>query len=157
MIATWTFFNDTVPICRYKLNSHAMHVQYKQCNIHTICFALLSCDYIGALGRATWITHIRGCRLNRSWAVVSQRSKFMGPTWGPPGSCRPQMGPMLAPWTLLSGYGYSRAINVTMKYMGNIDKVLTMFKFLGMQLTCTRQLHQMHTDEISMNHWFMDQ
>ena len=28
---------------------------------------------------------------------------FMGPTWGPPGSCRPQMGPTLAPWTLLSG------------------------------------------------------
>ena len=27
----------------------------------------------------------------------------MGPTWGPPGSCRPQMGPMLIPWTLLSG------------------------------------------------------
>ena len=27
----------------------------------------------------------------------------MGPTWGPPGSCRPQMGPMLASWTLLSG------------------------------------------------------
>ena len=24
---------------------------------------------------------------------------------GPPGSCRPQMGPMLAPWTLLSGIG----------------------------------------------------
>ena len=22
----------------------------------------------------------------------------MGPTWGPPGSCRSQMGPMLAPW-----------------------------------------------------------
>ena len=28
--------------------------------------------------------------------------KFMRPTWGPPGSYRPQMGPMLAPWTLLS-------------------------------------------------------
>ena len=27
----------------------------------------------------------------------------MGPTWGPPGSCRPQMGPVLASWTLLSG------------------------------------------------------
>ena len=27
----------------------------------------------------------------------------MGPTWGPPGSCGPQMGPMLAPWILLSG------------------------------------------------------
>ena len=31
----------------------------------------------------------------------------MGPTWDPPGSCRPQMGPMLAPWTLLSGYIWS--------------------------------------------------
>ena len=33
----------------------------------------------------------------------SQIAKFMGPTWGPPGSYRPHMGPMLAPWTLLSG------------------------------------------------------
>ena len=32
----------------------------------------------------------------------SQIAKFMGPTWGPPGSCWPQMGPILAPWTLLS-------------------------------------------------------
>ena len=36
-------------------------------------------------------------------AVFTQITRFMGPTWGPPGSCRPQMGPMLAPWTLLSG------------------------------------------------------
>ena len=35
--------------------------------------------------------------------VTSKITKFMGPTWDPPGSCRPQMGPMLAPWTLLSG------------------------------------------------------
>ena len=28
----------------------------------------------------------------------------MGPTWGPSGSCRSQMGPMLTPWTLLSGW-----------------------------------------------------
>ena len=33
----------------------------------------------------------------------AQIAKFMGPTWGPPGSCRPQMGPMLAPWTLYQG------------------------------------------------------
>ena len=33
----------------------------------------------------------------------SQKAKFMGTIWGPPGSCRSQMGPMLAPWTLLSG------------------------------------------------------
>ena len=30
-------------------------------------------------------------------------NKIHGPTWGPPGSFRPQIDPMLAPWTLLSG------------------------------------------------------
>ena len=34
----------------------------------------------------------------------TQMAKFIGPTWGPPGSCQPQMGPIMAPWTLLSGY-----------------------------------------------------
>ena len=35
------------------------------------------------------------------FSLSTQIAKFMGPTWGPPGSCRPQMSPMLAPWTLL--------------------------------------------------------
>ena len=35
--------------------------------------------------------------------ITTQIVKFMGPTWGPSRSCWPQMGPMLAPWTLLSG------------------------------------------------------
>ena len=30
-------------------------------------------------------------------------ARFMGPTWGPSGAVRTQVGPMLAPWTLLSG------------------------------------------------------
>ena len=45
-------------------------------------------------------------RWNRdAWkfAAYTQIAKAMRPTWGPPGSCRPQMGPILAPWTLLSG------------------------------------------------------
>ena len=47
-----------------------------------------------------------------SW-IVTQIAKFMGPTWGPPGSCRPQMGPMLASWTLLSGqYLYMIPLNL---------------------------------------------
>ena len=33
----------------------------------------------------------------------TQIARFMWPIWGTPGPCRPQMGPMLAPWTLLSG------------------------------------------------------
>ena len=30
-------------------------------------------------------------------------ARFMGPTWGPSGADGTQVGPMLAPWTLLSG------------------------------------------------------
>ena len=30
-------------------------------------------------------------------------ARFLGPTWGPSGADRTQVGPMLAPWTLLSG------------------------------------------------------
>ena len=36
-------------------------------------------------------------------SVLTQIASFTGPTWGSLGSCRPQVGPMLAPWTLLSG------------------------------------------------------
>ena len=54
--------------------------------------------------------NFNGCTFEaREWIshfIPSQIAKFMGPTWGPPGSCRPQMGPMLAPWTLLSGILY---------------------------------------------------
>ena len=35
--------------------------------------------------------------------IIPQITKFLGPTWCPLGCCRPQMDPMLAPWTLLSG------------------------------------------------------
>ena len=35
--------------------------------------------------------------------VTTYTARCIGPTWGPFGSCRPQVGPMLAPWTLLSG------------------------------------------------------
>ena len=38
-----------------------------------------------------------------TFAITAQIAKFMGPIWGPPGSCRTQVGPMLGPFTLLSG------------------------------------------------------
>ena len=40
--------------------------------------------------------------LNSGYCLLPQTAKCMGPSWGPPGSCRPQMGPTLASWTLLS-------------------------------------------------------
>ena len=40
----------------------------------------------------------------RCFSGVTLISRFMGPTWGPSGAKRTQVGPMLAPWTLLSGH-----------------------------------------------------
>ena len=34
-------------------------------------------------------------------------TRLMGPTWGPSGADRTQVGPMLAPWALLSGSAFS--------------------------------------------------
>ena len=38
------------------------------------------------------------------FSMATQIARFMWPTWGPPGSSRPQICPMLAPWTLISVY-----------------------------------------------------
>ena len=51
------------------------------------------------------VTSPRGQWVNLLMDKLSQIAKFMGSTWGPSGSCRPQMGPVLASWTLLSWMG----------------------------------------------------
>ena len=50
-----------------------------------ICWSFIGCFNIGVALMVTLI------------------ARFMGPTWGPSGADRTQVGPMLAPWTLLSG------------------------------------------------------
>ena len=45
-----------------------------------------------------------------SW-VYTLIARFMGPTWGPSGADRTQVGPILAPWTLLSGQYMRLAYN----------------------------------------------
>ena len=43
---------------------------------------------------------------SRIWRIVTYTliARFMGPTWGPCGDDITQVGPMLAPWTLLCSY-----------------------------------------------------
>ena len=55
------------------------------------------------LKRTSFVVYHSIALAGGSAATINALDKFMGPTWGPPGSCRPQMGPMLAPSTLLSG------------------------------------------------------
>ena len=46
---------------------------------------------------------IDNCLVAESMQEGSLKARFMGPTWDPSGADRTQVGPMLAPWTLLSG------------------------------------------------------
>ena len=54
-------------------------------------------------GKTAWQTKILmscwTCELFRT----SRIARFMGPIWVPPGADRTQVGPMLTPWSLLSG------------------------------------------------------
>ena len=47
------------------------------------------------------------CEVRREYALcdieTSQIARFMRPTWGPSGSCRPQVGPILSPMNLAIG------------------------------------------------------
>ena len=62
--------------------------------------ALVSWGTLGLIKAVqTWWSH----QMETFSAFLAFCAKFMGPTWVPPWSCRPQMGPMFAPWTLLSG------------------------------------------------------
>ena len=66
----------------------------------------LHITFLGLTVMVTSITSTTDIEINRNSVIflrwTSQTEKFKGTTWGPPGSCWPQMGPMLVPWTLLS-------------------------------------------------------
>ena len=75
---------------------------------HGFCWALFCCDYITVFNLLIISIYLYSlvllhCHWRSRMIVTSQITRFMGPTWDPPGSCRPQVGPMLVSWTLLSG------------------------------------------------------
>ena len=45
----------------------------------------------------------RCTKAHKNGTIPPQIARFMGPTWGPPGSCRPQMGPHVGPMNLAIG------------------------------------------------------
>ena len=64
-------------------------------------------------------------------------ARFMGPTWNPPGADRTQVGPMLAPWTLLSGNSAyitapspASSINSHNKWWKNFSQTWTLYSDL---------------------------
>ena len=61
--------------------------------------------HILSVGKTNWKGMIISCHGN---VFPSHIAKCMGPTWGPPGSCRPQMGPMLAHEPCYQGFLWMR-------------------------------------------------
>ena len=58
-------------------------------------------------------SHLIHSRANKATCYGCKASliaRFMGPTWGPSGADRTQVGPMMVPWTLLSGIQFPTAI-----------------------------------------------
>ena len=81
LLSVWCLSNVLCTACQY-----------------TNCFQLVSSLNI------TWFGITLYCIQHSNTRVITSLiARFMGPTWGPPGSCRPQVGPILAPWTLPSG------------------------------------------------------
>ena len=65
---------------------------------------------------------------------IPRIARFMGPTWGPSGADRTQVGHMLAPWTLLSGSPWCQIGAVAGRGRGGYIKVQT-------ETTLTRCVH----------------
>ena len=78
--------------------------------------------------------------------AIPQIAKFMGPTWGPSGSCRPQMGPMLAPWTLLSGYVHTAWTACNSRSLSNIEGRCYREISWDLLQNCLQNIDVMHDD-----------
>ena len=68
-----------------------------------LVFSLICAWINGSINNGEAVDLIHHCAHYDS-TVMPLIARFMGSTWGPPEFCRPQIGSMLAPWTLLSGY-----------------------------------------------------
>ena len=74
---------------------------YAQCGVTSYVFGIQTQEQqVLCLAKSLW-HQIDNCFTETdTHALIAM---FMGPTWGPSGSDRTQVGPMLAPWILLSG------------------------------------------------------
>ena len=90
---------------------HHMHISCSRNPIIEIIWDLRTINNLGKfekyLRKVVGVTALKGCCVTTTCHIAHlfpctkliQIARFMGPTWGPPGACRPQMGPMMAPWT----------------------------------------------------------
>ena len=87
----------------YIYNGHQMYEVIRWKQIKYLKISQQVCYYITFHSRYMYDYHIEAWTTWKTLCRPSLIARFMGPTWGPSGADRTQMGPMFAPWTLLSG------------------------------------------------------
>ena len=79
----------------------------------------------------------------------SHIAKFMGPTWGPPAADRNQVGPMLAPWTLLSWLHREDMIKISQVTKNTAEQISWAITYLNdlaySVVKCTEWLEAVHS------------
>ena len=83
--------------------------------------------------------------------VAPQIARFMGPTWGPPGSCRPQMGPCLPHEPCYQGLD---AVVMTTSEATSFDKVviMTTLRFPWVLLSITEINTRWFSNDFPLGH-----
>ena len=93
----WQNDNDVINIWKY----HKISYNIVKCKVLK-CIVRLCMEHMGPL----FVVDIGLNNISfRTW-LITMRARFVGPTWGPSGTDRTRVGPMLAPGNLLSGYRY---------------------------------------------------
>ena len=69
---------------------------------------------------------------------ATETSKFKGPTWGPHGSCRSEMCPMLAPWICYQGSREATLLSLIrwVWFLTSISLVTSEFMLVGILRKC---------------------
>ena len=148
----WPYYRDACQISEWsdklKLISRGFHIKRHLVNlIKTFYHFVKRCP--GAVN-----IHSNTIQARHYWciSVDAERrlycliARFMGPTWGPPGDDRTQVGPMLVTWTLLSGiwhgyFIYSRRY-IPSKQLSQFDVKWFYCVFVGLAIVPSHYLNQ---------------
>ena len=97
-ISKMTNHKTTQILTIYFVLYRRVHIVWFESNCHSLYH--VGCHHLIIVVRSiAWnvVSALRGS------GTTTNIARLMGPTWDPPGSCRPQMGLMLVPWTCYQG------------------------------------------------------
>ena len=109
-----SIYLSSIAVCEQRINCS---IFVKKCSQYSSVIALSKSFFIWQKHQPMVLGHYQLRRISATDVATLQVevnppliTRFMGPTWDPSGADRTQVGPMLAPWTLLSGTTSSQVI-----------------------------------------------